>query len=153
MSVYADTSFLFSLVVADHNTPAVAAYVRAHRQPLLITPLQRCELGNAIRLTVFRKHIDQAACNAALAQIENLFAVGKFLYTPLVWTDVVAEAERLGARHTASLGVRTLDLIHIAAAVSLAVKDFLTFDVRQHAFAKASGLRVGPWAAFRESQA
>ena len=144
MSAYADTSFLFSLVVSDHNTPAVAAYMRAHRQPLLITPLQRCELSNALRLAVFRKHIDQAACNTALAQIENLFAAGKFLYAPLVWTDAVAEADRLGALHTASLGVRTLDLVHVAAAISLAAKDFLTFDTRQHAFAKASGLRVGP---------
>jgi hypothetical protein len=38
----------------------------------------------------------------------------------------------------------SLDLMHVAAAVSLAVKDFLTFDMRQHAFAKASRLRVGP---------
>jgi predicted nucleic acid-binding protein len=144
VSVYADTSFLFSLVVSDRNTPAVAAYVRAHRRPLLITPLQRCELGNAIRLAVFRQHIDQAACNAALAQIENLFADGKFLPAPLVWTDVIAETDRLGALHTAALGVRTLDLMHVAAAVSLAVKGFLTFDTRQHAFAKAAGLRVGP---------
>jgi predicted nucleic acid-binding protein len=144
VSVYADTSFLFSLVVSDHNTPAVAAYVRAHRHPLIITPLQRCELGNAIRLAVFRKHIDKAACNAVLTQIETLFTVGKFLYTPPTWTDVIAEADHLGALHTASLGVRTLDLVHVAAAVSLAAKDFLTFDTRQYAFAKAAGLRVGP---------
>jgi predicted nucleic acid-binding protein len=144
VSVYADTSFLFSLVVSDQNTPAAAVYVRAHRRPLLITPLQRCELGNAIRLAVFRKHADQAAANAALAQIENLFAAGKFLYTPLAWTEVVAEADRLGALHTAALGVRTLDLVHVAAAVSLGAKDFLTFDPRQRAFAKAAGLRVAP---------
>jgi predicted nucleic acid-binding protein len=144
VSVYADTSFLFSLVFSDQNTPAAAIYVRTHRQPFLITPLQRCELSNAIRLAVFRKHTDQAAANAALAQVENLFAAGKFLYTPLVWTDVFAEAERLGALHTAALGVRALDLVHVAAAASLAAKDFLTFDTRQRAFARAAGLRVTP---------
>jgi predicted nucleic acid-binding protein len=144
VSAYADTSFLFSLVVSDQNTLAAAVYVRAHRRPLLITLLQRLELSNAIRLAVFRKHADQTAANAALAQIENFFAAGKFLHTPLVWTDVVAEADRLGALHTAALGGRTFDLVHVAAAVSLAAKDFLTFDTRQHAFAKAAGLRVGP---------
>lgn len=144
MPAYADSSFLFSLVFRDANSPTAGAYLRTHRQALPFTPWQRCELRNAIRLAVFRKHTDAATAQAALDQIAADLAVGDLIETPLAWPEVLDVADRLSARHTAALGTRTLDLLHVGAALSLGLKEFLTFDSRQRACAEAAGLRVGP---------
>ena len=69
-------------------------------------------------------------------------AAGNLTETPLVWPDVLAIADELSEKHTAALGVRSLDLLHVAAAVSLDVKTFLTCDGRQLALARVAGLRA-----------
>ena len=144
MRAYADTSFLFALMLRDANSAAAGAYLRTHRQPLPFTPLQRCELRNALRLAVFRGNADAAAARAALAQIERDLEAGNLVEAPFSWTDALEEADRVGEKHTATLGIRTMDLLHLGAALSLGAKEFLTFDTRQFACAKALGLKVGP---------
>ena len=57
-------------------------------------------------------------------------------------TAAQEEAERLGAIFTRTLGTRSLDILHIANALVLGIREFLTFDVRQAALAKAAGLKV-----------
>ena len=59
-----------------------------------------------------------------------------------MWPDVLQVADELGEKHTAALGVRSLDLLHVAAAVTLGAKKFLTCDARQLALARAAGLRA-----------
>jgi len=46
----------------------------------------------------------------------------------------------LACRHTSTLGVRTLDTLHVAAALELKVDRFWTFDDRQRKLAEAEGL-------------
>ena len=53
-------------------------------------------------------------------------------------------ARDLSDRHSEMIGCRTLDLLHVAAALSLGVKTFVTFDERQRAVAKLEGLTVKP---------
>ena len=43
-----------------------------------------------------------------------------------------------------TLRCRTLDIIHVAAALVLGTKEFVTFDARQGALAKLVGLTVRP---------
>jgi predicted nucleic acid-binding protein len=47
-------------------------------------------------------------------------------------------------RQLVEIGCRTLDLLHVAVALSLGVKTFVTFDERQRAVAKLEGLTVKP---------
>jgi predicted nucleic acid-binding protein len=54
----------------------------------------------------------------------------------------MVEAERLSASHSEKLGTRSLDVLHVAAAVVLGAKEFHTFDTRQAKLAKAAGLKV-----------
>ena len=56
----------------------------------------------------------------------------------------MAAAERIGDAHTMTLGVRGMDLLNVAAAVTTKSRVFLTFDARQRAVAQAAGLRVLP---------
>ena len=144
MNAYADTSFLLSLYAPDANSAAAAATMAKLRPPLPCTQLQQAEVRNATRLRVFRKELTPAERDAALEQFANDLASGILTPTPLVWADVWRETERLSARHAETIGARTLDLLHIAAARTLGVTELLTFDVRQRAVARAEGLRVKP---------
>ncbi len=137
---YADTSFLFSLVLHDANTAVAGAYLSKHPTPLVLTPWQRCELHNAIRLSVFRGHCSAADASKAIARVDTDISKGNLVETALAWPDVLSTAETLGATHTATLGVRSLDLLHVAAARSLDAKKFITCDGRQLALARAAGL-------------
>ena len=55
-----------------------------------------------------------------------------------------AGADRLRAEYTPVLGVRSLDILHVAIALSLHAKTFLTFDDRQRALAVQAGLIIVP---------
>lgn len=140
--VYADTSLLFSLVLHDANTAETVAYLKRHPTSLALTPWQRCELSNAVRLSVWRGSCPAPVAIAALEKIDADLTAGNLAETPLVWPDVLKIADELGKKHTSALGVRTLDLLHVSAAVSLKAKTFLTYDGRQLALARASGLRA-----------
>jgi predicted nucleic acid-binding protein len=58
------------------------------------------------------------------------------------WTEVLREAEKLGAAHNEAIGCRSADLVHVAAACALGCDTLITFDNRQGAMAKAAGLMV-----------
>jgi len=47
----------------------------------------------------------------------------------------------LSRKHTASIGCRSLDVLHVASALELELKNFLTFDRRQQKLAAAAGIR------------
>ena len=57
---------------------------------------------------------------------------------------VEQKADELSRTHSAILGCRTLDIIHVAAAVVIGATEFVTFDGRQAALAKLAGLAVKP---------
>jgi len=116
--------------------------LRRHSTSLVLTPWQRCELNNAVRLSVWRGNCSAAIAMAALKKIDADLSTGNFAETPLIWPEVLKIADELGEKHTSALGVRTLDLLHVSAAISLKAKAFLTYDGRQHALARASGLRA-----------
>ncbi len=48
----------------------------------------------------------------------------------------------LARSYVAKLGTRTLDSLHVAAALELQAERFWTFDERQAKLAKAAGLKV-----------
>lgn len=143
MSVYADTSALFSLYWLDANSAAAARTVRAAAAPPTITPFGELELANAIRLAVFRRLMSPAQAATAQSLWRRDLAAGVYRRAGLP-PRAFADAERLAARYTPTLGTRTLDMLHVACARSLKATLFITFDRRQAALARAVGLTVAP---------
>jgi hypothetical protein len=47
-----------------------------------------------------------------------------------------------GETHTPKLGTRSLDVLYLACALELKLRQFLTFDLRQQHLAAAVGLRI-----------
>jgi predicted nucleic acid-binding protein len=144
MVAYADTSFLFSLYAQDSNTVRAGQVATAFKAPLVLTPLQRYELRNALRLAAFRGDITVDECQNLLNTVESDSQAGALVETPVAWTEVYAQAEALSAGHTSTLGTRGFDVLHVAAAAALGVKDFFTFDARQKALARKAGMTVKP---------
>lgn len=144
MKFYADTSFLASLYLRDANSPAALAWSRRHRPTLAFTSLHRHELRNAVWLAVFRGLIGESVARGVLADIEKDAGEGRLDAFSLDWSDACREAERIADAHTARLGLRSLDLLHLGAARSMGARTLLSFDQRQLAAARAAGFQTGP---------
>lgn len=140
--VYADTSLLASLYLADANTPAALAAVSAAARPLILTSWQQFELENAFQLRVFRGEFSRADVAAAEAHLTADVAAGILVEEPLPMASVLPVARQLTARHSAVVGSRAFDVFHVASAVHLKASRFLSFDTRQLALARAAGLRT-----------
>ena len=144
MNAYPDTSFLFSLYALQAHSARAAAHFAAMKEPLHLTSLNRFELVNAIQLSVFRKSIQRNAGLLALGKLEANIASGALVIVPCDWAAVHGRALQIAMQHTGKAGHRGFDILHVATALELGAKEFLSFDARQGALAKAAGLKVKP---------
>jgi predicted nucleic acid-binding protein len=120
------------------------AAIRGVSAPLPLTPLGWLELRNGLNLALYRERITAAEHAAAWQRVEADVVAGLFVHTTVAATALHAKARELSDRHTAALGTRTLDILHVAAALLLGARDFLSFDERQRRMAEAEGLKVRP---------
>jgi predicted nucleic acid-binding protein len=139
---YADTSFLIRIYTPHPDSHRTLAWMQRATQPLPFTPFHRHETRTGIRLRVYRKEITAEHRKAAFQEIEADLESEILRHTAVPWTDSFREADNLAALHGETLGVRSFDLLHVGMAVALTATDFLTFDERQSALAKAAGLKV-----------
>lgn len=140
--IYPDTSFLLALYVRQEPyTSRASALMQRRQEPLAFTPLHRHELRNAIRLCTFRKEITSVQRRAALGEMETDLHDNILIHTPLPWTDMLKEAEKISEQYTETIGTRALDLMHVASACSCKLQHFITFDKRQAVLAKHIGLQ------------
>jgi predicted nucleic acid-binding protein len=142
MSVYADSSFLVAVYSAEADSVKALAYMQRLREPLPFTPFHRHELRTGIRLRVFRNEITAEQRKEAFREIEADLDNDILVHTTVPWTDAFREGEDLASAYAETLGVRSFDLLHVGLAIALGAKEFLTFDARQSALAKAAGLKV-----------
>jgi predicted nucleic acid-binding protein len=142
LSAYADTSFIVSLYVPDANSAEAARRMQQLSLPVLITPLSELELVNALQLRLFRQEVRPAEVHAANTAFRADLRNGVFAMRVLP-EEVFIQARQLAARWTARLGTRSLNIIHVAAAIVLRADAFCTFDDRQRKLAEAAQLEVG----------
>jgi len=69
---------------------------------------------------------------------------GYFQAVELDMEGLFQDATQLSHRYARSHGTRFLDVLHVAAAVQVKARRFLTFDKRQGKLAKSVGLDVRP---------
>lgn len=142
MTSYADTGFLCSLYAPDAHTARAARQMQRQVLPLPMTWLHQLELRNALRLRVFRREITARQRDASLNMMLADVATGVLVGVAPDLGDTMLEAERLSALHSERLGTRSLDVLHVAAAMVLGIPAFLSFDRRQTSLARAAGLRA-----------
>jgi predicted nucleic acid-binding protein len=140
--LYADTSFLFSYYSSDANSARADHWRQAHPYPLLFTALHRLELRNALELSVFLKRSSPELAKLAWLTVEADLQSSLLLAVDVSFVQLARLAETLVISHTAKLGSRSLDLLHVAIAKALTVEEFVTFDQRQANLANQSGLKL-----------
>lgn len=69
---------------------------------------------------------------------------GLHAVTPIPSADLYAKAAELADHYSAREGTRSLDLLHVAAALLLDASELLSFDSRQRKVAAGQGLKVRP---------
>jgi predicted nucleic acid-binding protein len=139
--IYLDSSVLFSVQVKDANTVAAVALLRSEHETLGLTRLCEVEFVNALSLRLFRKEISESQAQASVADLEK--NVSRGIYQLLPFPDsAFARAKVLALKLTPTIGVRSADLLHVAAALELGVSSLFTFDQKQHRTAQAAGLKV-----------
>jgi predicted nucleic acid-binding protein len=74
--------------------------------------------------------------------LDDDFEQGRYLLAEIPWRAVLRRAADLSRQHSGTLGTRTLDVIHVASALELGAKIFVTFDHRQQGLARATGLKI-----------
>jgi predicted nucleic acid-binding protein len=139
---YVDPSALRSTYVHDDRSARFCAWRNRLGGALPITRFARAEVVNSIELAVHRRFIDHDTARAAIGDLDADIREGRLSLVDALWRRTLDLAAELSARHTARLGTRTLDVLHVATAVVLEVKYFVTYDKRQASLAKATGLRL-----------
>jgi predicted nucleic acid-binding protein len=141
-SVYVDPSALLKLYLKEPESRAMAAWRGKIGDPLTVTHHGRVELINGIGLAAYRGFVTAETHDAALAALDDDFTQGRYKQADLLWRATLKRAADLSREHTASLGCRSLDILHVASAIELAFKHFTTFDARQQQLARVVGLKL-----------
>ena len=144
MVALADTGFIDSLYLEESTSTAADTVLAGRTEPLPLTPLALLELRNAFNRAVHRQRISQEERDALWLEVEADIASGFLVPTPVATAALHDKARELSDRHTPALGTRTLDLLHVAAALLLGATEFFSFDQRQRQAAAHEGLSVKP---------
>ncbi|MEI6033031.1 MAG: PIN domain-containing protein [Verrucomicrobiae bacterium] len=146
MIAYPDTSFLCALYRTQDNSERALAYRETMTEPLHVTRLLLWEFRQAVRFQAFR-HRKDAAVGYPLHEAEKMLSdMGDDMRSGLVAMQdcdipgVLVTGERISKSRTVGGGHRSFDILHIATALVLDAREFLSFDANQIRLASAEGL-------------
>jgi len=148
--IFADTSLLCALYREQDNSPDADHLMRRKIEPVHVSSLVLFEFRQSTRLQVFRYSKDRThgfskrEAQGMLDMLQANITAGSIVVSPVEWQEVHKIAEKLSSQHTMNSGHRALDVIHVATALHLKAREFLTFDGNQSALARAAGLKVSP---------
>lgn len=141
VTTYVDSSVLVASYANEPQSPmARRALVSFPRVPY--TPLHHLEVRNALRVLVGRRRLTIEESSRMLLHLEDDVSSGRLLQVAIDLYEVFSAAETLSARHASRILSRSLDTLHVAAALELGCSRFVTFDTRQGRLAAACGLEV-----------
>jgi predicted nucleic acid-binding protein len=142
MTRYFDTGILMKLYTPEPESRNVQRFVSDHGKAIPFHTFHLAEFASAFHLKAFRGECEAAQANRALADVEEDRRSG-VLYDLLPdWELVWLRCVQFATAHAAETGCRTLDTLHVACAVEMGFREFVTSDRRQAALAKRLGLTV-----------
>lgn len=141
---YADTGVLLKCYTEEENSPLADSILRGLGAPFFHSHLHEIEIPNAIRLKIFRKEITPRQGESALSAYRSDIDSGRLARFSCDLSGIFSLAERLSHKHSPTLGTRSMDLLHIAAALHTGCTNFASFDKRQRECAAREGLAIHP---------
>ncbi|MBM3857283.1 MAG: type II toxin-antitoxin system VapC family toxin [Verrucomicrobia bacterium] len=148
MSHFPDTSFLCALYREQMNSSRADAYLKKLSGRLQVSSLLLFEFRQAVHFQIYLNLKDHAKGYSEqegeqmLQDMQSDLGGKVLIVLPVDWSDVHYIAERLSKTYTKKAGFRFADILHVATALHLGVKEFLTFDLHQKKLAHAEGLKV-----------
>jgi predicted nucleic acid-binding protein len=148
MTPFPDTSFLYAVYRPQDNSAAADRYMGTSRGAVGVSSLLLLEFRQSIRFQVWlnstnkSKGFSRNESVRMLADFQSDLANNLWAILPVDWPEVHKQAEALSAGYTAKAGHRLIDIMHVATAIHLGAREFLTFDARQKSLAAGEGLVV-----------
>lgn len=146
MNAYPDTSFLCALYRTQDNSLQALDFRSRMSEPLCVTRLLLWEFRQSVRFQAFR-HSKNRNVGYPLHQAEKMLADlnddlrdGLVVSLEIDFIDILVTGERISKARTFAGGHRSFDILHVATALELGAKGFLSFDANQIELAAAEGL-------------
>jgi predicted nucleic acid-binding protein len=139
---YIDTSVIVKLYSLELYSLEASEWIKKNDEAIPLTNLHELEFTNAIYLKQFRGEISSGQANLILSGFDEHQKRGIYYRPKLNWTEIWSTSLDLSRKYTGISGSRSLDILHIAAALVLKLNRFVTLDARQSDLAKTVGLKV-----------
>ena len=140
--VYVDTSIIVKLYIKEKYSRNASNWLKENNEAVPLTSFHELEFINAIHLKLFRIETTPQTIRQIMARFDEHEKKGIYYRPPLDWSAVFIHAIDLSKKHSASLGSRALDILHVASALSIHADKFLTLDDRQSQLADLAGLKI-----------
>ena len=144
MTYYADTSWWLALVYQRdiHHEASWKVFERDPHASVVWTPWQRVEVFNGLYQAERAGYLGYGDARRTIKRLESEVRLGYWPHREFSWTNAVARAGRLSQELGPKLPIRSMDLFHVAVALTVRAKGFLTFDNDQRTLARATRLEV-----------
>lgn len=144
MKTYFDTGVLLKAYVPEANSNEADALIHDAELPLPLTHFHEIEIRTALRLKRGRGEITESEMKSALRDFQADITAGRLEKPNYDLVAVFHKAEELSAKYAADTFARSLDILHVAAALTLGARVFVSFDERQRNIAARTKLKVLP---------
>jgi predicted nucleic acid-binding protein len=144
-----DTSFFCPVYRTQEHSAKADAFMAKRSGPLPVSSMLLLEFRQSLYLQVRlharnkTKGFTRHEASQMLHDLQSDLRTKVLEITPVDWAWVHQTAEELSERYTEAKGHRLADILHVATALHLGAKQFLTFDANQKMLAEAEGLTVG----------
>lgn len=143
--IYCDTSFLGALYLPEEVFEPRARTISATFERSIPYPwLLELELCNAVYRGLGRNLYERRTCTSVLRQISADKDTGILSVWSVDSTALFKGAMELSKRFAATHQCRTLDVLHVAAALEFKAETIASFDHRQRRLAASAGLNLLP---------
>ena len=140
--VYVDTSVIVKLYLRETYSREASDWISANNEAIPKTIFHELEFTNAIRLKQFRNEMSNREAGIVFQRF-NKHEKESIFYRPQInWSDAFTRSLELSKNPTKTTGSRSLDIIHVASALSMGADRFFTFDEKQSQLASAAGLQT-----------
>lgn len=144
MNAYCDTGVIVKSFILETNSAEAIALLDAAGSPLPFSHFHEVEIPNAIRLKRFRGEITSEQEALALRAFQSDVDSRRLARPGYDLAAVFHRAAALSAKYSATLGTRSMDILHVAAALEAGCKEFISFDERQRRLADREKFKVFP---------
>ncbi|HWB07541.1 MAG TPA: type II toxin-antitoxin system VapC family toxin [Verrucomicrobiales bacterium] len=144
MTPYADSSFIISLIVKDCHTATAWSVWRDIRVEIMLSYLTELEVAATLHRLKVTGELSPEKFAAAALKFDRMLLDGELARRKVPPHQLYPQAHTLVNQFSGERAFKSLDILHVASAMTLHADTFLTFDDQQGDLAKIAGLSVLP---------